>query len=218
MNTFEVGTGLVFRLTSRVLVGPKLCKNEEYVKSTVDYSKSFLMSGFVWPIRPFGPKLLRDWGYWLGTYGLRRDINHAFKHLLPLIHHRADELNGTVKAEEEHADMVQGLLEMEIPDPREATPLRHAHRVLHITFAASAVTSALVLHTCHQLLATPEFLEPLRAEIDSVLAENDGWTEKALNKMTFLESFIRELLRIYPPSVSKCSFPRGDRCVLTCAG
>lgn len=161
------------------------------------------MSGFVWPIRPFGPELFRKWGYWLGTYGLRRDIGRAFRDLLPLIHHRIDELNGTAKTNDEHTDMLQGLLEMNIPDPLEATPLRHAHRVLHITFAASAVTSALVLHTFHQLLATPEFLEPLRAEIEGMLENNDGWTEKALGHMTFLESFIRELLRLNPPSISQ---------------
>jgi hypothetical protein len=89
------------------LVGEELCLNPKYIDSVIEYSKSFLMSGFVWPVRPFGP--LRDWAYWLFTWGLRRDINRCFKFLLPLIDERVEQKKSPNKSnQEEPLDMVQG--------------------------------------------------------------------------------------------------------------
>ena len=104
-------------------------------------------------------------------------------------------------------DMVQGLLVIEIPQPEGALPFRHAHRVLHLSFAASAVSSALILHTIHQTLTTSQYIEPLREEITMALEAHDGWSEKALLHMPFLEIYIRETLRLCPPSVRKQTLP-----------
>ena len=211
-NTFELSALLVHRLTSRVLVGEELCRNPKYIDSIIEYSKSFQMSGFVWPIRPFG--FFRDWQYWLFTWRLRRDIDHCFKFLLPVINRRVERKEYHSKStEEDPLDMIQGLMEMNVPSPEEGTPLRHAHRVLHLTFAASAVSSALILHTIHQTLTTPEHIPVLREEISRCLKQHDGWTEKALLNMQFLESYIREMLRLCPPSVCKLrseSSPRSN--------
>ena len=132
------------------------------------------------------------------TWTLRRDINRAFKFLLPVINERFDLVANN--AQDRPIDMIQGLVESEVPSPEEGTPIRHAHRILHITFAASAVSSAMILHTLHQTLMTPQYIEPLREEINVAVAKH-GWTERALANMPFLESYIRELLRLYPPSI-----------------
>lgn len=199
-NTFELGAQLMFHLTARVLVGEELCRNQKYIDSIIQYSKSFLMSGFGWPVRPVGP--FRNWAYWFFTWGLRRDIDRCFSFLVPLIDKRVKEKNYPSESPKEAPmDMIQGLLEMDIPSPEERATLRHAHRILHITFAASAVSSALILHTLHQTLTTPEYLPELRQEISQCLKEHGGWTEQALLHMHFLESYIREMLRMCPPSV-----------------
>ncbi|KAF2201396.1 cytochrome P450 monooxygenase-like protein [Delitschia confertaspora ATCC 74209] len=203
-NTADLCFDLVFAETARVLVGEELCRNPAYIKAIINYSKSFLMSGFMWPIRPpnWGP--IRDFFYWLFTWGLRRDVNRVFEFLIPLINRRLQELETSKKSEggkEEHIDLIQGLLQMKIPEAAERTPLRHAHRVIHLSFAASAVSSALMMHTFHQMLMTPEHIPALREEITNALKENGGWTEKALLEMRLLDSTIRELLRLNPPSV-----------------
>ncbi|KAF4636602.1 hypothetical protein G7Y89_g1492 [Cudoniella acicularis] len=202
-STYELCSGLVYRHTARVLVGKELAQNTAYIDSILKYTESFLMSGFMWPVRPPADwTLIRKWWYYIGTWGLRRDINRSFKFLLPLINSRMEELEELGgQPQEKHMDLVQGLVEMHIPDASEARPIRHAHRILHLTFAASAVSSALLLHTIHQTLRTPEFLPELRAEIKMALEQNGGWTEKALLNMYFLESYIREMLRLCPPSV-----------------
>lgn len=217
-NTADLCFDLVFAETARVLSGEELCQNPEYIEAIVDYSKSFLMSGFMWPIRPpnWGP--IRNWLYWLCTWRLRRDIKRAFRFIIPLINSRLKELEATgnnVEGADLHLDMIQGLLTMNIPQPEERTPVRHAHRVLHMSFAASAVSSALMMHTIHQTLMTPEYVPELRQEITNALKEHGGWTEKALLEMHLLDSFIRELLRMNPPSVcesiSRCSIHEANQ-------
>ena len=46
-------------------------------------------------------------------------------------------------------------------------------------------------HTLYDLAAHPECLQPLRTEIETVLA-SEGWTNAGLNKMRKLDSFLKE--------------------------
>lgn len=130
-------------------------------------------------------------------------------HVSTLIKKRSEEVKlsrAGQKANEEHLDTIQGLLSTDLPQ-EEATPIRHAHRVLRITFASSAVSSVLILHTIHQTFQTPQYIPGLREEIRKALNENDGWTGKALLEMRFLDSYIRDMLRLCPPSVCEYFCP-----------
>jgi aspirochlorine biosynthesis cytochrome P450 monooxygenase len=204
-STVDFAFNLVFAETARVLVGEDLCRDPAFLKAIVDYSKSFLMSGFMWTVRPPNIGILRRWFYWAGTWGLRRDIERAFKFLIPTIEKRMGVLANLRKEgkepEERYMDMITGLLTMEIPRPAEASPLRHAHRVLHLSFAASAVSSALMVHMLHAVLSLPSIVPELRNDITSALETHGGWTDQALIEMALLDSLIRELLRLHPPSV-----------------
>jgi cytochrome P450 len=205
-STANFAFDLVFAETARVLVGEDLCRNPAYLKSIVEYSKSFLMSGFMWPVRPPNWGFVRRWFYWLGTWGLRRDIARVFEFLLPVIDRRMALLGQLAgeQPDERYMDMITGLLTMNIPEPEEATPIRHAHRVLHISFAASAVSSALMMHMLHNVLMMPSIIPELRKDVQTALDEHGGWSEQAVIEMPLLDSFIRELLRLHPPSVCKC--------------
>jgi hypothetical protein len=46
----------------------------------------------------------------------------------------------------------------------------------------------------YRLLANPEYIEPLRQEIDAVIAE-EGWTKAGIDKMHKVDSFLRESQR-----------------------
>jgi cytochrome P450 len=49
--------------------------------------------------------------------------------------------------------------------------------------------------TLYRLLAHPEYIEPLRQEVDAVIAK-EGWTKAGMDKMHKIDSFARESLRI----------------------
>jgi len=47
------------------------------------------------------------------------------------------------------------------------------------------------LSALYNLAAHPEYLEPLREEVDSVVHQN-GWTKTAIDEMHMIDSFLKE--------------------------
>jgi Cytochrome P450 len=47
----------------------------------------------------------------------------------------------------------------------------------------------------YRLLENPEYIEPLREEVDAVIAE-EGWTKAGIDKMHKIDSFLRETQRL----------------------
>ena len=47
----------------------------------------------------------------------------------------------------------------------------------------------------YRLLASPEYIEPLRQEVEAAVAE-EGWTKAGLDKMYKIDSFLRETQRL----------------------
>ena len=54
------------------------------------------------------------------------------------------------------------------------------------------------VQTFYRLLAHPEYIEPLRKEVETVVAE-EGWTKAGMDKMYKIDSFVRETQRIDSP-------------------
>jgi cytochrome P450 len=47
----------------------------------------------------------------------------------------------------------------------------------------------------YRLVDNPDYVEPLRQEVEAVLAE-EGWTKAGIDKMYKIDSFIRETQRL----------------------
>lgn len=57
--------------------------------------------------------------------------------------------------------------------------------------------------TLFDLIARPEYIEPLREEILEALDTDGGWKKTTLTKMRKLDSFMKESQRFNGPSLSK---------------
>jgi cytochrome P450 len=68
------------------------------------------------------------------------------------------------------------------------------------SFVVQAVTQPLL-----DLAANPEYLEPLREEVDEV-TKREGWTKSALDQMHKLDSFVKESQRLHPIGVGELVF------------
>jgi len=53
-----------------------------------------------------------------------------------------------------------------------------------------------MVQVIYDLAAAPEYQEPLRAEIESVITKFGGWTKQALAEMKKLDSVLRESTRL----------------------
>ena len=58
----------------------------------------------------------------------------------------------------------------------------------------------------YYLLSNPEYIEPLRHEIETAVAE-EGWTKAGMDKMHKIDSFLRESQRISGVGTSPLSYP-----------
>ncbi len=59
------------------------------------------------------------------------------------------------------------------------------------------------MQVLYRLLSHPEYIEPLRQEVDAVISE-EGWTKAGIDKMHKMDSFFHETQRfdgIFPGSL-----------------
>ena len=52
-----------------------------------------------------------------------------------------------------------------------------------------------VVNLLHRLLSNPEYIEPLRHDVETAV-EEEGWTKAGMDKMHKIDSFLRESLRL----------------------
>ena len=72
---------------------------------------------------------------------------------------------------------------------------------------ADYISTQTFTQTLYRLLAHPEYIEPLRQEVEAVVAE-EGWTKAGMDKMHKIDSFVRETQRIDGPIICPSnSFP-----------
>ncbi|KAH9043925.1 cytochrome P450 [Lactarius pseudohatsudake] len=70
-----------------------------------------------------------------------------------------------------------------------------ARRMLGVNFASIHTTSSTMTQVLYRLLANPECVEPLRREVEAVVAEY-GWTTDGMDKLHKIDSFVRETQRL----------------------
>jgi cytochrome P450 len=70
-----------------------------------------------------------------------------------------------------------------------------ARRLLVVNFAGIHATSNSFIKVLYRLLSHPEYVEPLRHEVETAVAE-EGWTKAGMDKMHKIDSFLRETQRL----------------------
>jgi len=68
-----------------------------------------------------------------------------------------------------------------------------------INFAAIHTSSLTFLHAFYYLAAFPEYMQPLRDEVEEIV-RSEGWTKAGLDRMYKIDSFIKESQRLRPLS------------------
>lgn len=88
-----------------------------------------------------------------------------------------------------------------------------------MSMAAIHTTSMAATAAIYDLAAYPEYIQPLRDEIEQVIAEDgqdidgDGFVrlkKSSMPKLWKLDSFLKESQRFTPPQLRELSFPVGD--------
>jgi hypothetical protein len=100
-------------------------------------------------------------------------------------------------------DFLQWMMDTGIGE--EQRPEKLAHRQLILILASVDTTTRAGAHAIYDMCARPEYFEPLREEIETVLREDGGWGKPTLTKMRKLDSFLRESQRLSPANIRTSS-------------
>ncbi|OKL62285.1 hypothetical protein UA08_02496 [Talaromyces atroroseus] len=198
---------VVARVSSRVFLGPELCRNPDWLRITIDYTVNVFMA--MSAVKRY-PKCTHRIVHWFlpETRKLRAQSAEAQRIIQPVIDQRARELAATKShnknnakfmddwsSPRKHSDAVQWMEELSMGKPYDAAVAQ-----LGLSMAAIHTTTDLLTQVLYDLCQHPELIQPLREEIIAVLQEG-GWKRTALYKLKLMDSVLKESQRLKPASM-----------------
>ncbi|PSN67367.1 cytochrome P450 monooxygenase-like protein [Corynespora cassiicola Philippines] len=185
---------LIARLSSRVFLGDEICRNEEWLKITKEYTLDGFRTAAVMSLVPGPLKRIFSW-FSKDCRHLRREVVRARQIITPVIEKRR---LLKVQAERNGKD---------VPTFNDAIDWAEAEcggkpydaAVLQLTLSVAAIhtTTDLLCQTLLRLADDPSQIQPLREEMITVL-KAEGWKKSALYNMKLLDSAIKEAQRLKP--------------------
>ncbi|KAM3152013.1 Cytochrome monooxygenase ascG [Botrytis cinerea] len=172
-------TRLVGLLSGRVFVGLPLSRDEEWLKSSIEYA--LLCMGARDAINAY-PEFIRTI-----VAPFLKEVQ-----ILKYVRNRGVELVKPLLAtgQENMITWIQNRIKKKDPE-------KIANNQMSLSFAAIHTTSMAITAAIYDLCAYPEYIEILREEIQQI----DGVTKTNLAKLWKLDSFLKESQRLTPPSL-----------------
>lgn len=181
---------IVARTSSRIFVGLPLCRNREFLEISMTYTTDVVKTGLLLnmvpgPLKPIVNRLFSK---------VEQHIDRTHALLRPIIEERQRMMEqfGDDWPDKPN-DMLQWL--MDAAEGQEREPRALALRILIVGFAAIHTSSMSFTQALYYLAAHPEYMQPMRDEVEAVLAAEGGWSKGALQKMRKVDSFLKECQR-----------------------
>ncbi|KAF2008612.1 ent-kaurene oxidase [Aaosphaeria arxii CBS 175.79] len=193
-KVYEEILDVVARISTRVFLGPELCRNEEWLRITKNYTVDSFIAAFV--LRIF-PRSLRSLVHWFlpQCRSIRQQLADARKLILPAVQARR-KLRASVQAEgkvvPDFNDAIDWLDQEAKGDPYDVVSCQ-----LGMSMAAIHTTTDLLTETMQNLAMHPELVEELRREIVEVLSAG-GWKKTSLYNLKLMDSVLKESQRVRP--------------------
>ncbi|KAK1913952.1 hypothetical protein P3342_007198 [Pyrenophora teres f. teres] len=191
LRAYETMVRIISSTASLMLGGKAMSRNEEWLETAAEYSMdvvSVAMKFRPWPafIRPLIFPWLR------GAKLLQKHLAITKKYFKPIFEERLADLQKGNQSKKP-IDMVQWMAESAKGSDRNPDVL--AHNMLFMALAGVHTSSATAIHVLFDLCAHPEFITPLRDEIERTVREY-GWSLSSINCLKRLDSFMKESQRL----------------------
>ena len=189
INIYEILLRLVARVSARIFVGNPMCRNEEWLKASIQYTENVFLTAL---LLRMVPPLLRPVVQWLlpSSYRLHGNLRRGKRLISCLVAERRKQEVKYGTAYKKPNDVLQWM--MDAAEGEEEEPNKLAHRQLLLTIASIHTTSMAATHAMYDLCANPEFFTPLEEEIKQQLDSKGNFNITTLNAMRKLDSFMKE--------------------------
>lgn len=179
---------IVARVSSRMFGGVDLSQNQEWINSTIKFAED----GFIGAQKIKGtPLLLRPLiRYFIPELrSIERHHSTARRVIVPLLEERED-------LTEKPSDFLQWMYQSAVGSEKDKAFI--ASIQLKLSFAAIHTSAAAPTQLLYDLCAMPRYIEPMREEVQTALAEHGSWTKQSLSHLKMLDSFMKESQRFNP--------------------
>ena len=184
-------------MTARLFVGFPLCRDEEWLKINSQIVEQLFVTVMV--MRNFPPWIHPVLNWILPSqYKLKNILQRIRSKLLPVIDERR---RNPPPAADKPVDVLEYM--MDLAKGKESDAENLAMRYCYTIIGSVHTVTGAIVDSLYEACARPEYIEPLRQEIQQALDEEGGWNKVTLSKMRKLDSFMKEVQRMYPPSASK---------------
>jgi cytochrome P450 len=194
-------TQIVAAITSGILVGPDLCRDELWINTIINNTKDFLTAA---TILKFWPAWLRStvkftipqiWRIWRHNKTTGRMVSAVLKH---------------PGYEKKHVDAVHGISDM-VPEDRKTDYSFQANCQLGLAAAGIHTTARMLCHVLFDLATHPEYLPILREEIYST-SKPESYVLEYFNSLKKMDSFMKESMRLHGGAIGKCHLLPFETC------
>ncbi|RAL64941.1 hypothetical protein DID88_001532 [Monilinia fructigena] len=160
---------LVSRISARIFLGLPLCRNEEWLEISTEFTENVFVSLVVLRLFPMWTHGILGFllpSLWRGASYIRR----AKKLLVPEIIRRREQREADPK---QSNNLLSWMMEIATPDESDPSDLAHLEVVMSL---ASIHTSQMnAVHVLYDLAARSEYLETSQDEILEVIQEDGPW-------------------------------------------
>jgi len=175
--------------TNRVFVGAPLCRNRDYQHLTLTFAVNVMkyatiLSFVPRPLKRIVARMLSN---------LPSQVRQEVEFIRPMVEERFAKMEEFGDDWDKPNDMLMWLMDEAKGVERSLEGV--ARRLLIVNFAAIHSTSQTFTQVLYRLLANPQYIEPLRQEVEAVVAE-EGWTKVAMDKLHKIDSFLKETQRV----------------------
>lgn len=189
----DVFSGIIARASSRMMGGTQLSRNQEWISTSINFTTdTWLAAQRLKQFHPIVRPLVSGWIPEMANVREHQAI--ARRVIVPIMESRLQSRSAPVDLLQMLWDDAQG---------EDKTPEFLAYTALAVSFAAIRTSSSVPTHLLYDLCARPEYVNPLREEIEAMLAEEGSFTKAGINKLEKLDSFMKESNRFSPLVFSK---------------
>lgn len=188
----------VSRLSSRVFLGPKLCRDPAWLEIAQSHTVHLFQASMA---MRSGSSLRRLISFWSNPLykRLRAQVHDARKMLRPLIDTHKAEVRKALAAGE-RPDKAADLIGWMVAQAR-AADIDYAAGQLGMSVVGIHTTTEALAEALVDLCQHPELFQPLREEIVREIGD-EGWTRTTLHRMRLVDSFLKESQRLHPASAA----------------
>lgn len=192
----------ISQIFGRLVVTPAISRTEDWITSSVTFTSDIFSGGArlkKWNplLRPIASKFLPEMCRINSHYASARRL------LAPVLKERAE----AAKKEgyQKPNDFMQWQQDRQRSKGETTLDFEEQSKVhLQLSLAAIHITGMATTRTVYDLAARPEYLEPLRNEVNKVLAEDDGvLTKNGITKLKLMDSIMKESQRMNPVAVGE---------------